>query len=134
MKAKLISALFFLTSVAGAQTRQHTLVVDITNFRSSEGKAYVALQNPDQKAVQRVAVPIRNGATRVIFQNVPPGKYAVRLFHDENNNQQLDTGIFGIPKESWGCSNNVQAVMGPPRFEEMLFALQSNKTIVISMN
>lgn len=134
MKKPLTSALLLLTLAVSAQTRQHTLVVDITNFRSNEGKAYVALQTPDQKALQRTAVTIRNGGARVVFQNVPPGKYAVRLFHDENNNRQLDTGIFGIPKESWGCSNNVQAVMGPPRFEEMLFALQGNKAIRITMN
>ena len=72
--------------------------------------------------------------TQVIFKNLIPGKYAVKLFQDLNNNKEFDKGFFGVPKESWGVSNDVKANYGPPKFEDMIFVLENDKTIAISMN
>jgi uncharacterized protein (DUF2141 family) len=109
----------------------YTLTVDIEQVRVTTGTVFVALQNPSEKAVQRQAVPLTDKAVKVVFRNVTPGQYAVRFFVDENGNRELDKGIFGVPKESWGCSNDVKASFGPPKFEAMLFPLAADKTIVL---
>jgi hypothetical protein len=41
--------------------------------------------------------------------------------HDENMGDELNTGLFGIPKEGYGTSNNVKGVFGPPTFERAKF-------------
>ncbi|MEY4538807.1 MAG: hypothetical protein RLZZ306_564 [Bacteroidota bacterium] len=111
-----------------------TLVVNIKNFKNDNGMAYITLQDPNNKPVQKTAARISNNTTQVVFKNLTLGKYAVRLFHDKNDNKVMDKGIFGMPKESWGVSNNVKANFGPPKFEDTLFAVESDKTISITMN
>ena len=58
----------------------------------------------------------------------------LELHNDENNNTKLDAGMFGIPKEPWGMSNNVKATFGPPKFEESLIDLKTNKEISIILH
>ncbi|GAB3893885.1 DUF2141 domain-containing protein [Spirosoma agri] len=137
MKHVLIAATLLASSfVAKAQHQSdaHTLTVNVTDLKTASGAVYISLQDPTQKAVQKQAVPIQKNNTQIVFQNVPPGTYAVRLFHDENNNKKMDTGIFGIPKEGWGCSNNVKATFGPPKYDAMLFTVNTDKAITIHIN
>lgn len=126
------AALLVATLSANAQT--YTLTVKLGEFKVPAGTIFIALHAPDQKPIQRQAVPLNTKDATVVFQNVPGGTYAVRFFHDENNNRELDRGIFGIPKEEWGCSNNVKATMGPPKFEDMLFPFTTDKTIALHVN
>jgi uncharacterized protein (DUF2141 family) len=111
-----------------------TLVVNVKNFKSDNGMAYITLQDPNNNAVQKTTAKISNNTTQVVFKNLVLGKYAVRLFHDKNDNKVMDKGIFGLPKESWGVSNDIKANFGPPKFEETLFVVDRDKTISITMN
>ena len=60
-----------------------------------------------------------------------PGNYAVKFFHDANNNGTMDTNWAGIPKESFGFSNNARIVLGLPSIKEMLFEVNGMTEIVI---
>lgn len=116
------------------QASAHTLTVNVTDLKTESGAVYASLQDTNQKALQSQAAVVQKSNTQLVFQNVPPGTYAVRLFHDENNNKKMDTGLFGIPKEGWGVSNNVKASFGPPKFDAMLFTVNSDKSITIHIN
>lgn len=48
------------------------------------------------------------------------GKWAVAVYHDQNANQKLDKGAFGIPSEPYGVSGNPKMRFGPPAIEEAL--------------
>lgn len=50
--------------------------------------------------------------------SLPPGRYAVTVFHDENNNQRLDT-LLGIPREGFGFSRNPVVRFGAPKFRQV---------------
>lgn len=119
---------------AQQQAETHTLTVNVSDLKTNGGVVYISLQDPLQKAIQKQMVAVQKTSTQIVFQHVPKGTYAVRFFHDENNNKKLDTGIFGIPKEGWGCSNNVKATFGPPKYDAMLFALESDKSITVHVN
>ena len=45
---------------------------------------------------------------------MPPGRHAVAVYHDRDNSGKLETGAFGIPKESVGFSDNPTFLFGPP--------------------
>ena len=45
----------------------------------------------------------------------------------------MDTNLFGIPKEDYGCSNNARGFMGPPKYNDAKFQLTGNKTIDIKI-
>ncbi|MBT4413204.1 MAG: DUF2141 domain-containing protein, partial [Polaribacter sp.] len=46
----------------------------------------------------------------------------------------MDTNFFRIPKEPLGISNNVKGFMGPPKYKDAKFNLDSNKTISIKID
>lgn len=60
---------------------------------------------------------------RCVFEGLPPGEYAVAAFHDENANNDLDQGLFGIPTEGTGASNDARGVMAPPPYDGARFQL-----------
>ena len=68
------------------------------------------------------------------FSSIPFGEYAIAILHDEDNDNNMKTGKFGMPKEGYGISNNVKGVFGPPKFESAKINLNStNIFMIISM-
>jgi len=65
-----------------------------------------------------------------VFPALPDGVYAVSVFHDENMNERLDKNFMGVPKESYGASNNPKKKMGPPNFDEAKFQLSGTEQSV----
>lgn len=55
------------------------------------------------------------------FGHVAPGRYAIALLHDENDNGTADRAAMMIPKEGYGFSRDAKVRMGPPRFDAAAF-------------
>lgn len=107
--------------------------VIIKGFENNKGKAFIAIYDTKEKMIKGLTEPIVNQQVTLNFMDLAIGKYAIKVFHDENNNGKLDTGMFGIPKEKWGVSNNVKPLMSAPKFSDMLFEVNSDKTITINL-
>jgi uncharacterized protein (DUF2141 family) len=102
--------------------------VDLTGLRNHRGTVHACLtRNPkhfpdckgDPAALKQ---SIQADGSRVNFRDVPPGRYALSVFHDENSNQKLDT-FLGIPREGFGFSRNPVIRVGPPRFDKVSIEL-----------
>lgn len=115
------------------QEQLFELTVIAEGVRSENGAVIMELSNAEGEAVSGAKVSIRDGESRWVFTEVPAGKWAVRLFHDENNNEKLDTNFLGIPREGYGFSNNPPARFGPPPFNARLFEVQADTTIRITL-
>ena len=61
------------------------------------------------------------------IENVPPGEYALMVYHDENNNERIDKNFIGIPKEPLGFSNRYEP-KGPPSYSRAAFVLGEGET------
>jgi len=112
--------------MAMAATAQHSIKVNVTNLENNEGVVRIELINSDEKVVEQQAVEISNNTCELTFEKVKNGTYAIRYYHDENNNGEMDTGLFGIPEEGYGFSNNATGFMGPPDFEDQLFEVKKD--------
>ncbi len=118
-----------------------TLTVTILNFKNDLGQVSVALYNNEEafpkspgKAVKIIYAPIRDKKSVVVFESLPPGEYAVSVYHDENKNGKMDTNFFGIPKEGVGASNGARGHMGPPRYKDAKFNFSGNaQSITINL-
>ncbi|MET0595246.1 MAG: DUF2141 domain-containing protein [Polyangiaceae bacterium] len=66
-------------------------------------------------------VGIQHGEAECVFTSVPPDVYGISAFHDENDNEKLDTNFLGIPTESWCTSRDAKAYFGPPSFDDAKF-------------
>jgi uncharacterized protein (DUF2141 family) len=64
---------------------------------------------------------IKNGLAACVFNGLPAGTYAVAVFHAEHNETQMETGLFGKPKQGYGFSNNPASTFGPPSFNSAAF-------------
>jgi uncharacterized protein (DUF2141 family) len=122
----------FISNIALAQ--KYTLKVNIDGFENNKGKLYYQLVDTKEKPIKQAAEVIENKQVKVEIKDLSAGKYAVRIFQDENDNKKMDKGMFGIPKEPWGLSNNIKATFGPPKFEDTLFELRGNKEISITIH
>jgi uncharacterized protein (DUF2141 family) len=61
------------------------------------------------------------GTVVVEVHGVPPGRYAIQAFHDANNNGECDQGLFGIPREGVGFSNDAFKGWSRPKFGNAAF-------------
>ena len=104
-------------------------------MKSSEGTVRLALYNQaDQfmkKEVKSAEVKSVNGETVAILKDVLPGTYAISVMHDANDNTELDSNFFGIPKEGFGFSNDAMGTFGPPGFKEASFIYSGQKEVII---
>jgi len=104
------------------------LVIELSGFRNDRGKALVGLfATADgfpvdaSRTLSNGEATIVDGRASVTFSQVPWGRYAVGVLHDENGNGRMDTGALGIPEEGHGASNNIARRFGAPPFDEAAF-------------
>ncbi|MEO1392534.1 MAG: DUF2141 domain-containing protein [Cyanobacteria bacterium J06634_5] len=64
----------------------------------------------------------------VTFADIEPGTYAVSVMHDENTDGTLNTGIFGIPTEGFGFSQNPEIGTSAPEFSEAAIVVVGRET------
>lgn len=136
MKHLLTTLIIFLS--LDSYSQNNTLTVTVTNFKNNQGKVMVGMYNGANTFMKKTIFSkigeIKANTAKVVFENIPDGEYAISLYHDENNNDKLDTGWFGIPKEGYGCSNDAKGMMGPPKYEDAKFQISENKSMVIKLN
>lgn len=67
------------------------------------------------------------GTVTFRFTNVKPGRYAIALLHDENNNGKADRAMMMMPKEGFGFSRDAKVRMGPPKFNAAAFEVTASE-------
>lgn len=82
-----------------------------------------------EKVITQEIITIKDKKCEFTINNLKPGKYAVRHYHDENLNKVMDTNLVGKPTEGYGFSNNVIGKFGPPPFEKWLFDMTGDNKI-----
>ena len=114
----------------------YSLTVKVHDLRNSKGVIQFALYNkegtiPDErytKYYKKLIGEISEGSSSVTFDNLPPGKYAVNILHDEDKNGKIDKGLI-LPKEGIGFSNYESiGLSNRPKFSKASFELRSNMT------
>ena len=70
----------------------------------------------------------------VIPIELEPGRYALSVYHDENNNEKLDANFIGIPKEPVGLSNDHTPKFGPPKYRKAEIEIGEDSVVEIRLN
>lgn len=128
MKNLILTLTLAFTTVFSFAQEGITITVTIDNVTSNEGKVLMSLHTSETfmkgKGIKDAATSIEDGKVTITFENVLPGEYAILALHDKNDNQRMDFEENGMPKESFGTSNNVMA-MGPPQYDDAKFTVAS---------
>ena len=130
--SKLLFTLLFLITmgVLQSQDKAKTMIqLEITGIKNNTGFIQIAVFKSDTDFDKDIfsyviAVPASSEVS-VSIPNLDIGKYAIAVYHDENKNQKLDKNFVGIPKEGYGFSNNAVGKLGPPKFSETSFSLDT---------
>ncbi len=106
----------------------------ITGLKSDRGTVLISLFDNEKhfpknagKAIGKARSAIRNGTATVTFRDLPYGKFAAAMMHDENGNKEMDYNMLGMPKEGYGFSNNAKATLSPPSFEKASIILDGDE-------
>lgn len=103
------------------------LSVTVAGVRNDNGSVRCGLYSSADgfrepgREMRGAVAPIKNGQATCVFNGVPAGKYAIAVFHAEHNEKEMETGLFGKPKQGYGFSNNPSSTFGPPSFESAAF-------------
>lgn len=118
------------------------LVLSFSGLKSSDGNMCVSVFDEAGDFPSDEGAPVFSGCFEIaalssgIKVELPAGKYAAAVFHDENANGKLDKKrIFGIkvPKEPFGFSNNPKIKMSAPKFEDCAFNLGLDSNVALNI-
>ncbi|HEY9034033.1 MAG TPA: DUF2141 domain-containing protein [Pseudomonadales bacterium] len=120
----------------------HSLTLQLDQLRSAEGHIRLALyaaSAPDWQAeplrLAEIAASGQDDQGRLLYQlqDLPAGDYAIRLYHDENGNGQLDRNAQGIPLESFAFSGRWPPEVIIPLPAQAAFAVPVDGPLVLSL-
>jgi len=113
-------------TVSGIRNAAGLVSAGIFNSESSFAKASEAFASFRIKATQ--------GSVGFTVHNLPPGRYAVTAYHDENGNGILDFDPTGVPTEGYGVSNDARNPLAPPEFAKAAFELGGqSKSVTVNI-
>jgi uncharacterized protein (DUF2141 family) len=132
-----------LPATAVAQPSCPGIHVKILNIKNSTGAVACALfESPAgfpteflRAATNIMMIKIKDTQARCDFEDIPPGRYALAVIHDENMNGRLDINWAGIPTEGYGFSNDAKALLSAPTFHAASFPYDGrNVQLTIGLN
>lgn len=129
--------LYFLSPVGYSQTSSLNIIIEGSETDTGNLKVGV-FDNEDNFKVKtdpvlRATIPVSEAGLSMLFPGVANGTYAVAVYHDQNEDDQLNKKKFGIPAEGIGFSGSAQIKNRPPKFDEVSFNLENDTTIVIRL-
>lgn len=140
-KVSIAILIFISFSFTDKKEETFSIVVKVNGLRNNIGNVRFALYNtsnslPDKKLKKHFKMKvgkIAENAATITFSNLPKGKYAINILHDEDTNGKIAKGWL-LPTEGIGFSNMAKIGLGnKPNFAKTSFNLDKNKTIDINV-
>ncbi len=119
-------------SVASASAFGADVQADVDGLASARGHVVCGIfgsaagfPKDTDHTLKHVSVPASLSGVRCTFPDMPPGGYAISVFHDENDDGVLNTNFLGMPREGYGVSNNHTHATQAPGFDESRFTVDT---------
>lgn len=116
--------------------------ITVDRVRNSKGLITATLYPNEPKrflvkngSLYVASTPATVGQTRFCLFVPHPGTYAIAIYHDEDSSGTINRGgLFGIPSEAVGFSNNPTIFLGPPSLRSTLVKIEHpNQSITINV-
>jgi len=120
------------------KTHSHGTIL-VSGVEHNEGYIDVKIYTDKESFLKEklAAEIIRKKATKdqtvVPLSRVHEGTIAIVVYHDEDSNGELKTGLFWRPKEGFAFSNNYTP-KGPPKFKKASIELIHGEPVIIELN
>ena len=129
---------FLLVLFFSSVVLSHGTVI-ITNVEHNKGYIDVKIYDSkesflkEDQAVEAVRKKVNKGEVVVPLSKIHDGQIAIVVYHDEDSNGELKTGLFWRPKEGFAFSNNYNP-KGPPKFKKAAIMLEHGVPVEIELN
>jgi uncharacterized protein (DUF2141 family) len=121
----------------GSMVNSQTLNLEVRGFEKISGVLFIGFYNSSdtflKKSVFGMKLNVSDKNMTIPCTGLAAGTYAISLYQDENGNNTLDKGAFGIPQEKYGFSNSTNAY-GPPSFDKSKFGFRKDTTVIIDLH
>ncbi|MBB4264933.1 DUF2141 domain-containing protein [Roseospira visakhapatnamensis] len=110
------------------------LDLTITGLRDGNGTVFLAIYDrpetfPEPQGMRtRLRAEVTGGSVSVTVPDLPPGRYAVAAFHDQNGNGAFDRGLFGVPLEGFGFTRDASVFPVGPAFDDAAVTVAPPRT------
>ena len=133
----MFTLLYVSSSYSQSKKTDFTLSMKVGNFKTTKGVLRVCVTDKKDDFLKSCTfskiVAVEDKTVSLKIENIEEGNYAVSVYHDENNSGILETGgVFGIPLEPYGFSNNPNMTFGPS-YKKSVFKMASDKNISIKL-
>ena len=128
-------ALAGMTMLVALPASAATLTIHVTGIQSQQGKINVAVCNGGfdvQGCPYGALLPPTMPSMDVVFPDLPDGRYAIAVYHDEDDDGELNKNVLTLPTEPYGFSNDIGR-MGMPTFADGLVDVKGDTTIQVTV-
>ena len=130
--------LFLLVLFFSSVVLSHGTVI-ISNVEHNKGFIDIKIYDSkdsflkEDEAVEAVRKKVNKGKVVVPLTKIHEGEIAIVVYHDEDGDGKLKTGLFWRPKEGFAFSNNYNP-KGPPKFKKASILLEHGVPVEIELN
>ena len=120
------SLILLFISLFSSSLFAHGTII-ITNVEHSDGYIDVKIYDNKKNFLKE------DLAQEIVRKKAVKGQIAIVVYHDEDGNGEMKTGLFWRPKEGYAFSNNYKP-KGPPKFSKASIELIHGKPVEIELN
>ncbi len=127
------AALIAVSMIAAPIALASDLTVTVESIAQTQGTIVLGLfdeasYNGDG-AVDGANLKVEGNDVTVTFEGLEPGEYAVKLYHDINDDGEMNTNPFGMPTEPFAFSNDAKGRFGPAKWDAAKFSVSADGTV-----
>ena len=126
-------------TIAGVHSDKGEILIGLYDnadgFKYAIARAGTGGLLPDKGRLIGTAIRALGGTQSTVFTQLPPGRYAIIVIHDENDNGRIDENFIGVPTEGYGFGNNAQGVLSAPAFDAAAITIgKANVSTTITLH
>lgn len=130
---------FFVLPGYTSGDQNNDLTIVITNIKKVCGTIQIGIYNKKEnfpkigKEFRKLSVKVEGKEFKYTVKDLPPGNYAIALYHDYNSDGTCNTNLIGVPTESYGFSNNIKPFLSAPSFQDTKFSHLKKSAVYITL-
>ncbi len=138
VSSMLVMAFFVLPGFTSSD-QNNDLTIVITNIKKVCGIIQIGIYNKKEnfpkigKEFRKLSVKVEGKEFKYTVKDLPPGNYAIALYHDYNSDGTCNTNLIGVPTESYGFSNNIKPFLSAPSFQDTKFSHLKKSAVYITL-
>ncbi len=113
-----------------------TLQISVDNIKAAEGMIWVGLYRTEEDfLIKEKAILVgvhveQEGQMTIRMPALVYGEYAMAIFHDLNNNGEMDRNLVGIPSEPFAFSQKLKSKFKIPKFDDVKFTFEQDQQVL----